>query len=249
MSPEEILEKLRTKWEELMVKADRLLEAFNTTLDKIARFAGWIAEKAVDFWNSKVVPKWQEAVDWMGEHWNVFGAPWLCFDKAADWRTDVGQPVSERAGLAAKGQLDVDNTWKGSAATRYNERLSQQESALQGVSEQFAETIASALVKVGAGIITWWLGIIVGIGILVICILTATGEAISLVCIDETDLLRSVQRMLKQAIPWTVEEGFIPDRDTEPRPLGARAGHARTTPEHHAHRKPVRRRAGAGSGR
>ncbi len=103
MSPEEILEKLRTKWEELMAKADRLLEAFNNTLDKIARFAGWIAEKAVEFWNSKVVPKWQEAVDWMGEHWNVFGAPWLCFGKAADWRTDVGQPVSERAGLAAKG--------------------------------------------------------------------------------------------------------------------------------------------------
>ena len=75
----------------------------------------------------------------------------------------------------------------------------------------------------------------------------ATGEAISLVCIDETDLLRGVQRMLKQAIPWTVEEGFIPDRDAEPRPLGARAGHARVSPEHHAHRKPVRRRAGAGS--
>ncbi|MEO8438576.1 MAG: helicase-related protein, partial [Chloroflexota bacterium] len=76
----------------------------------------------------------------------------------------------------------------------------------------------------------------------------ATGEAISLVCIDETDLLRGVQRMLKQAIPWTVEDGFIPDRDTEPRPLGMRAGHARVSPEHHAHRKPVRRRAGAGSG-
>jgi ATP-dependent RNA helicase RhlE len=76
----------------------------------------------------------------------------------------------------------------------------------------------------------------------------ATGEAISLVCIDETDLLRAVQRMLKQAIPWTVEEGFIPDRDVEPRPLGARLGHARVSTDHHAHRKPVRRRAGAGSG-
>ena len=54
----------------------------------------------------------------------------------------------------------------------------------------------------------------------------ATGEAISLVCIDETDLLRGVQRMLKQAIPWTVEEGFIPDRDAEPRPLWA-AGRSR----------------------
>jgi hypothetical protein len=68
------------------------------------------------------------------------------------------------------------------------------------------------------------------------------------VCIDETDLLRAVQRMLKQAIPWTVEEGFIPDRDVEPRPLGARLGHARVSTDHHAHRKPVRRRAGAGSG-
>ena len=57
----------------------------------------------------------------------------------------------------------------------------------------------------------------------------ATGEAISLVCIDETDLLRGVQRMLKHAIPWTVEEGFIPDRDVEPRPLGARTGHARVS--------------------
>nr|MBA3235294.1 hypothetical protein [Chloroflexota bacterium] len=77
----------------------------------------------------------------------------------------------------------------------------------------------------------------------------ATGAAISLVCIDETDLLRGIQRMLKHAIPWTVEEGFVPDRETEPRPLGARAGHARTGTEHHAHRKPVRRRAGAWSGR
>ncbi|WP_377643468.1 hypothetical protein [Oryzobacter terrae] len=179
MSPEEILERLREKWEEVMTKAERLLEAFNDTLDKIARFSGWVAEKAADFWNSKVVPKWQEAVDWMGEHWNVFGAPWLCFGSAGDWRSDVGEPVSGRSGLATRGQLDVDTTWKGSAANRYTERLGQQEAAIKGVSEQFAETIASALVKVGAGIITWWLGIIVGLGILILCLTLATGEAVS----------------------------------------------------------------------
>ncbi len=43
----------------------------------------------------------------------------------------------------------------------------------------------------------------------------ATGEAISLVCMDEVDLLRGVQRLLKKAIPWTVEEGFVPDRNVE----------------------------------
>jgi len=77
----------------------------------------------------------------------------------------------------------------------------------------------------------------------------ATGEAISLVCVDETDLLRAIQRMLRMAIPWTVADGFIPDRNVEPRPLGARAGHARVGSEHHAQRKPVRRRVGSGSGR
>jgi hypothetical protein len=52
--------------------------------------------------------------------------------------------------------------------------------------------------------------------------------------------------MLKKAIPWTVEDGFEPDRSAEPRPLGMRAGHAHVGREHHAHRKPVRARPGAG---
>ena len=83
----------------------------------------------------------------------------------------------------------------------------------------------------------------------------ATGEAISLVCIDEADLLRGIQRLLKKAIPWTVEDGFIPDRNIEPRPLrgGDMNGAGRTgggrggpRPSHHPHRKPVQARAGAG---
>ncbi len=86
----------------------------------------------------------------------------------------------------------------------------------------------------------------------------ATGEAISLVTIDEADLLRGVQRLLRQAIPWTVEDGFIPDRNVEPRPLrggfdggprgggGSRGGGSRgNRPAHHPHRKPVQYPSGA----
>jgi ATP-dependent RNA helicase RhlE len=70
-----------------------------------------------------------------------------------------------------------------------------------------------------------------------------SGDAISLVCIDEVDLLRGVQRLLKQAIPWAVEDGFIPDRNAEPRPIG----HGRSADrEFHPHRKVVRR-TGAGA--
>jgi ATP-dependent RNA helicase RhlE len=75
----------------------------------------------------------------------------------------------------------------------------------------------------------------------------ATGDAISLVSIDEADLLRGVQRLLKLAIPWMVEEGFIPDRNTEPQPLrGPSVGRPLRT-HHYAHRSPGRPRSGSGS--
>jgi ATP-dependent RNA helicase RhlE len=45
----------------------------------------------------------------------------------------------------------------------------------------------------------------------------ATGDAVSLVTIDEADLLRSVQRLLQRAIEWEVEPGFEPrQRDAQP---------------------------------
>ena len=51
----------------------------------------------------------------------------------------------------------------------------------------------------------------------------ATGDAVSLVCIDEADLLRGVQRLLQRAIDWEVVDGFTPRR-VEPQPLRAPRG-------------------------
>jgi ATP-dependent RNA helicase RhlE len=76
----------------------------------------------------------------------------------------------------------------------------------------------------------------------------ATGDAISLVSIDETDLLRGVQRLLKLAIPWKVEDGFVPDRNAEPVPL--RGGPPAERPargHHYPHRSGSRPRSGSGS--
>ncbi|HEV8489296.1 MAG TPA: DEAD/DEAH box helicase [Candidatus Limnocylindrales bacterium] len=69
-----------------------------------------------------------------------------------------------------------------------------------------------------------------------------TGDAISLVTIDEADLLRGIQRLLRLAIPWTVEDGFVPSRDAQPRPLG----HERPRHEGPLHAKPIRSRPRAG---
>jgi ATP-dependent RNA helicase RhlE len=75
-----------------------------------------------------------------------------------------------------------------------------------------------------------------------------SGVAISLVCTDEVDLLKGVQRLLKKSIPYQVVEGFVPDRTIEPRPIRGfgRDGSAGGDRSHHAHHKPIRTRTGSG---
>ncbi|HTC85091.1 MAG TPA: DEAD/DEAH box helicase [Candidatus Acidoferrum sp.] len=57
----------------------------------------------------------------------------------------------------------------------------------------------------------------------------ATGDAISLVSLDEADYLRGIQRLLRKAIPWAVEEGFVPIHDRENPPPPDRAGRGPTS--------------------
>jgi ATP-dependent RNA helicase RhlE len=61
----------------------------------------------------------------------------------------------------------------------------------------------------------------------------ATGEAISLVCVDERDFLRDIERLIKREIPSVVVPGFAPDPSARPQPIlqrqprGGAQGHAR----------------------
>ena len=76
----------------------------------------------------------------------------------------------------------------------------------------------------------------------------ATGDAISLVCIDEADLLRGVQRLLQRAIPWEVAPGFEPhQRDAQP--LRTPRGAAGTSSGSSRPRAGSGSRGGAGSRR
>ena len=68
------------------------------------------------------------------------------------------------------------------------------------------------------------------------------GDAISLVCIDERDLLEDIERLLRGPIPWETVPGFEPDRRVlaEPIPEVTRGG--RPSPARHR-RSPHRRSA------
>ncbi len=47
----------------------------------------------------------------------------------------------------------------------------------------------------------------------------ATGEAISLVCVDERAFLHDIERLIKREIPSVVVPGFTPDPNARPQPI------------------------------
>ena len=51
----------------------------------------------------------------------------------------------------------------------------------------------------------------------------ATGEAVSLVCVDENGLLRDIERFIKREIPREVIAGFEPDPNAKPQPIQLRS--------------------------
>lgn len=179
MTAEELIQKIRDKYEEFQKKMDECLENFNSVVRKIGRFFGWAAEKAVDLWNNVVVPLWTKFGNWFADHWNVFGAPWLLYDDATSWRQDVGQVVTPWAGTVTQETTDVDVYWKGTASDIYVARAKDQVAAFKAVGP-IAEKIAGALDNVALAIIVWWGSIVTAImaaiaGILVAAASVATG--------------------------------------------------------------------------
>lgn len=51
----------------------------------------------------------------------------------------------------------------------------------------------------------------------------ATGEAVSLVCVDEKGLLRDIERFIKREVPCEVIAGFEPDPNAKPQPIQLRS--------------------------
>ena len=52
----------------------------------------------------------------------------------------------------------------------------------------------------------------------------ATGEAVSLVCVDEHDMLKDIEKLIKQTLPREVIPGFEPDPTARAQPVQLRSG-------------------------
>jgi ATP-dependent RNA helicase RhlE len=52
----------------------------------------------------------------------------------------------------------------------------------------------------------------------------SNGVAVSLVCVDEHQMLRDIERLIKQNVPQEVIPGFEPDPHAKPQPIQLRSG-------------------------
>ncbi|MDC8760102.1 DEAD/DEAH box helicase [Janthinobacterium fluminis] len=52
----------------------------------------------------------------------------------------------------------------------------------------------------------------------------ATGEAVSLVCVDEHEMLKDIEKLIKQTLPRQVLPGFEPDLNARAQPVQLRSG-------------------------
>jgi ATP-dependent RNA helicase RhlE len=69
----------------------------------------------------------------------------------------------------------------------------------------------------------------------------AEGEATSLVCVDEFDYLRGIERLIKRTLPKEILPGFEPDLNAKPEPIQLRS------PEHRPSRGQPRNASGGGA--
>jgi ATP-dependent RNA helicase RhlE len=69
----------------------------------------------------------------------------------------------------------------------------------------------------------------------------ANGEAVSLVCVDENQYLKDIERLIKREIPKKVVAGFVPDPNARPEPIQLRS-------QGHQGRNTGQRNAGARGG-
>ncbi len=161
--------------DEVEEKIEDLRGKMNDILSWVPWGLGWVVDKFMELWD-KAMAKLGEFWDKMGEILSNVGAPWDLNGAKEEWG-DVGGPVAERASEATRGQSAVDFAWKGRAADRYAMALGEQRNALAAVRDKLTAVVGPALGDVATALYTFFLSIIVAIGLLIVGIVAAIAAA------------------------------------------------------------------------
>lgn len=176
MGPEAV-DRIMELLDEVDEKVQSLTDKVNDILSWVPWGLGWVVDKFKDLWSA--------AMDKLGEFWDkvkefisYIGAPWDLASAKDQW-IELGGPVAARASEADRSQSAVDAEWKGKAADRYALALGPQGKALAAVQSKLTSVIGPALSSVSIALYAFYAAVAIAIGAMILGILTATGEAVS----------------------------------------------------------------------
>ena len=152
-------------------KSQELHKAVSHALD-------WIPNPTV---RNAIISSWNWFVQKMEDLWNLLkeivenmGSPGRLEDVANAWSKQVGGPVSSQSQNATAGAVMVDDTWTGTAADQYKEKLPLQASALAAVRTAISATVSTVLKDLRTAVIIFWGGLGTAILALVVGLVMAT---------------------------------------------------------------------------
>jgi hypothetical protein len=176
MGPEAV-DRIMELLDEVDEKVQSLTDKVNDILSWVPWGLGWVVDKFKDLWSA--------AMDKLGEFWDkvkefvsYIGAPWDLSSAKEAW-IELGGPVAARASEADRSQSAVDSEWKGKAADRYAMSLGPQGKALAAVQSKLTSVIGPGLSAISIALYAFYAAVVIAIGAMVLGIVTATGEAVS----------------------------------------------------------------------
>jgi len=152
--------------DQIEAKFAELQNAVNTVLGKVPGWAAWIGDRIRDAWDY-MCEQAQKFWRWLSGIVTNRGDPGQLTATGSTWNSAVGGPVSAQVQVAEAGNLEVDDTWSGTAADRYRERISLHKTALDKIKSSMTDGLSSALDTVRVGIIIFWIALGAALAVLV----------------------------------------------------------------------------------
>jgi len=152
--------------DEIQAKTTDLQNTVNGWLDKVPGWASWVGDRIRDAWNwllKQATNFWDGLTLILGN----LGDPGKLSSTGSSWNDSVGGPVSEQVQVAELGNLEVDDTWSGTAADNYRQRISLHKTALDKIKASMTDGLSTALDAVKSGIIIFWVACVSALAVLV----------------------------------------------------------------------------------
>lgn len=168
--------------DEIQAKTDELANTVNHWLGRVPGWAAWVGDRIREAWDW-LVQKANEFWDGLTLIVGNLGDPGKLSATASGWNSGVGAPVSAQVQVAEAGNLEVDDTWAGTAADNYRQRIGLHKTALDKIKSSMTDGLSSALNAVRTGVLVFWVAMVAALVTLIFGIvgaLAATGTLVGI---------------------------------------------------------------------